>query len=95
MKTDSSPALALGTRYRNETPAREIALWRIYLLRAGYLLIAVGMGMQKVPAFLHHRALGADAWRGQFHAPRASAAGDPRATLSLEKPARTSTRVAV
>jgi hypothetical protein len=55
MKTDSSPALALGTRDRNETPAREIALWRIYLLRAGYLLIAVGMGMQKVPAFLHHR----------------------------------------
>ena len=36
-------------------PAREIALWRIYLLRAGYLLIAVGMGMQKVPAFLHHK----------------------------------------
>ena len=52
MKTDSSPALALGTRDPNETPAREIALWRIYLLRAGYLLIAVGMGMQKVPAFL-------------------------------------------
>lgn len=49
-----SPALALGTRDRNETPARDIALWRIYLLRAGYLLIAVGMGMQKVPAFLHH-----------------------------------------
>ncbi len=55
MKTDSSPALALGTRDRNETPAQEIALWRIYLLRAGYLLIAVGMGMQKVPAFLHHK----------------------------------------
>lgn len=55
MKTDSSPALALGTRDRNETPTREIALWRIYLLRAGYLLIAVGMGMQKVPAFLHHK----------------------------------------
>ena len=55
MTTDSSPALALGTRDRNETPAREIALWRIYLLRAGYLLIAVGMGTQKVPAFLHHR----------------------------------------
>ena len=55
MKTDSSPAFALGTRDRNETPTREIALWRIYRLRAGYLLIAVGMGMQKVPAFLHHR----------------------------------------
>jgi len=44
-----------GTRDRNETPTREMTLWRIYLLRAGYLLIAVGMGMQKVPAFLHHR----------------------------------------
>ena len=39
MKTDSSPTLATGTLDRNETPAREIALWRIYLLRAGYLLI--------------------------------------------------------
>ena len=33
---------------------RPVALWRLYLLRAGYLLIAVGMGMQIVPAFLHH-----------------------------------------
>jgi hypothetical protein len=63
MKTDLSPAspsalspaLPLATRDRNETPSHEIALWRIYLLRAGYLLIAVGMGMQKVPAFLHHK----------------------------------------
>ncbi|HEY2033317.1 MAG TPA: hypothetical protein VGH02_06480 [Rhizomicrobium sp.] len=31
-----------------------IAVWRLYPLRAGYLLIAVGMGMQIVPAFLHH-----------------------------------------
>src|SRR5580698_10278159 len=58
MKTDSSPALPVGTRDRNETPVREIALWRIYLLRAGYLLIAVGMGLQKVPAFLHHKPWG-------------------------------------
>lgn len=55
MKTDFSRALALGTQQRNETPARVIALWRIYLLRAGYLLIAVGMGMQIIPAFVHHR----------------------------------------
>jgi hypothetical protein len=32
----------------------DIALWRLYLLRGGYLLIAAGMGMQIVPAFLHH-----------------------------------------
>ena len=55
MKTSSAPAFALGTQDGHETPAHEIALWRLYLLRAGYLLIAVGMGMQKVPAFLHHR----------------------------------------
>ena len=54
MKTGLSPAIGLGARERNEAPAREIALWRIYLLRAGYLLIAFGMGMQMVPAFLHH-----------------------------------------
>ena len=55
MKTSTSPAFALGARDGNETSAQEIALWRLYLLRAGYLLIAVGMGMEKVPAFLHHR----------------------------------------
>jgi hypothetical protein len=55
VETSSSPAFALGTPDGNGTPVREIALWRLYLLRAGYLLIAVGMGMQKVPAFLHHR----------------------------------------
>ena len=55
MKTDFSQALALSTQQRNETPAHAIALWRIYLLRAGYLLIAVGMGMQIIPAFVHHR----------------------------------------
>lgn len=35
-------------------PRESIALWRLYLLRAGYLLIAGGMGSQMVPAFLHH-----------------------------------------
>ena len=29
-----------------------IALWRLYLLRAAYLLIAAGMGLQIVPVFL-------------------------------------------
>jgi hypothetical protein len=33
----------------------DIALWRIYLLRAMYLLAAVGMGSIMVPAFLHHK----------------------------------------
>jgi hypothetical protein len=35
-------------------PQSEIALWRLYLLRFGYLLIAVGMGNIIIPAFLHH-----------------------------------------
>jgi hypothetical protein len=35
-------------------PAGEMAVWRLYLLRAGYLLIAAGMGNIMVPAFIHH-----------------------------------------
>lgn len=31
-----------------------ISTFRLYLLRAGYLLIAVGMGSQVWPAILHH-----------------------------------------
>jgi len=30
----------------------DVALWRLYLLRGGYLLIAVGMGMQMWSAYL-------------------------------------------
>jgi hypothetical protein len=33
-------------------PHQDIALWRIYLLRAGYLLIAAGMGSQMWSAYL-------------------------------------------
>ena len=36
------------------TRTSDISTFRLYALRAGYLLIAVGMGTQKVPAFLHH-----------------------------------------
>jgi hypothetical protein len=34
--------------------AKGISLWRLYLLRFGYLLIAAGLGNIMVPAFLHH-----------------------------------------
>src|SRR5579863_5208171 len=37
------------------TRTSDVSALRLYLLRAGYLLIAVGMGLQKVPAFLHHK----------------------------------------
>jgi hypothetical protein len=46
----------LSDRLSSTGPERtnKIALWRLYLLRLGYLLIAVGMGSLMVPAFLHH-----------------------------------------
>jgi len=34
------------------TPDRAIAAWRLYPLRAGYLLIAAGMGMQMWSAYM-------------------------------------------
>jgi hypothetical protein len=36
------------------TTTREVALWRLYLLRAGYLLLVVGMGGRVWPALFHH-----------------------------------------
>jgi hypothetical protein len=37
------------------TPARTgVPLWRLYLLRASYLLLVVGMGGQVWPALFHH-----------------------------------------
>ncbi len=36
-------------------PADDVALLRLYLLRAGYALMAGGMGSIIVPAFLHHK----------------------------------------
>jgi hypothetical protein len=44
-------ALALTTP---RTATGEIAVWRLYLLRAGYLLIAAGMGSIIWPKILHH-----------------------------------------
>jgi hypothetical protein len=43
--------VALAT---NALPARgtDVALWRLYLLRGGYLLIAAGMGLQMRDAYL-------------------------------------------
>ncbi len=55
MNAALSPAITSVTPDRSDNPTREIALWRVYLLRAGYLLIAFGMGTQIIPAFLHHR----------------------------------------
>jgi hypothetical protein len=53
--TTSTAPLASGAQSASGRTSAEIAVWRLYLVRAGYLLIAIGMGTQKVPAFLHHR----------------------------------------
>jgi hypothetical protein len=39
----------------NTAPVRDIALFRLYLLRAGYLLLVVGLGPTIWPVVLHHR----------------------------------------
>jgi len=44
--------MAIASGMADATPARKISLLRLYLLRAGYLLIAVGMGMQMWSAYL-------------------------------------------
>ena len=33
----------------------QIATWRLWLLKAGYLLLTVGMGMQVIPIFFNHQ----------------------------------------
>lgn len=43
----------VSTSCNLETPS--IAKWRLWLLRAGYLLITIGMGMQIVPLFFNHQ----------------------------------------
>lgn len=53
MTITASPDFATSNG-KNDAARGSIAVWRLYLLRAGYLLIAVGMGMQIIPAFLHH-----------------------------------------
>jgi hypothetical protein len=37
--------------YRDDTHKGGIAVWRLYMLRAGYLLIAAGMGLQMWSAY--------------------------------------------
>ncbi len=49
MSSASSTAFGLDTTVSVKS---EVALWRLYLLRGGYLLIAVGMGMQMWSAYL-------------------------------------------
>jgi len=44
-------------------PAPEVSLFRLYLLRAMYLLIAVGAGIHTWPAIVHH-AKPWDLWHG-------------------------------
>ncbi len=50
MTATTSPAFAPDARDLNDSATP--ALWRLYLLRGGYLLIAAGMGMQIGSAYL-------------------------------------------
>jgi hypothetical protein len=47
---------------RRARPKPEVALWRLYLLRAMYALILVGMGTDVWPALFDHRPW--DLWHG-------------------------------
>ncbi len=51
------PAHLLRTNDRREriAPMAELSLFRLYLLRAMYLLIAVGLGSEIWPLMFHHR----------------------------------------
>jgi hypothetical protein len=49
---EASPHPGAPTTRRRATP--ELPLWRLYGLRAGYLLIAVGLAVYKWPAIIHH-----------------------------------------
>jgi hypothetical protein len=42
----------VGANRKSENAPDGIAVWRIHLLRAGYMLIVVGMGMQMWSAYL-------------------------------------------
>lgn len=46
--------VALAPAARRAVPG-DIAMWRLYLLRLGYLILAGGMGSIIVPTFLHHK----------------------------------------
>ncbi len=49
----SSATLSTYTGDAEQRPAKnEISVWRLYPLRAGYLLIALGMGMQMWSAYM-------------------------------------------
>jgi hypothetical protein len=53
---DQAMSIALSATERTETATRpgDVSLWRLYLLRASYLLIVVGMGSQVWPKLIGH-----------------------------------------
>jgi hypothetical protein len=47
-------SIALSATERTETRPGEVSLWRLYLLRATYLLIVVGLGSEVWPKIIGH-----------------------------------------
>jgi hypothetical protein len=54
MSQATMTASAMGGGANNRTDEPRISLFRLYLLRAVYLLIAVGQGSVQGPLFFHH-----------------------------------------
>jgi hypothetical protein len=48
-------ATTLTPSFGHASTGDDVSLWRLYLLRGGYLLIAVGMGSEIWPAIFHHK----------------------------------------
>jgi hypothetical protein len=49
-----APTTARATELRSTSPASEVSLPRLYFLRLGYLVIAVGLAVRKWPLIMNH-----------------------------------------
>lgn len=54
MSTSMNPSAAFAAPAAPAAPAAEVSVFRLYALRAGYLLLVVGLGSEIWPAMIHH-----------------------------------------